>query len=196
VRSKPLAAGLAATVTLAAASCKQKSYATEMVAAPSGPVAVGPPPTDPQQGVDDSAADTPPAGPPALIKPAVARSLLRVIGRNVVPAEPVEIELWITRDGQVSKAWLNRPQLTPASQKAIVDEALAMTFSDPGVRGQRYVVHFAKEEVEKASGVAPPTPPPTSHPRENAPRPEMAPRPPNPSPPPRPEMAPRKPNLN
>jgi hypothetical protein len=86
------------------------------------------------------------------------------------------------------------PVLAPEAEKAIVDRARTMTFDNPTVFGQHFVVVYSKEELQ-AAPAAPSTtstPPSTSHVKEHVPRPEMAPRP---EMIPRPEMAPR-PNRN
>ncbi len=185
-------AGLAATFTLAGADCKERSHPTEMAPAPSGP-SMEPPPRD--TAAEQPPAEPPPVGPPALIKPAVASRLLPIIAQKVAAAEPVEFELWIARDGTVSKIKWLRPQLSANAEQAITDPARAMTFADPGVRGQRFAMYFSKDEVERARPGAPSSataPPQPTYPTERIPRPEMAPRPPHP--PPRPEMAPQRPN--
>jgi radical SAM superfamily enzyme YgiQ (UPF0313 family) len=181
-------AGLVATVTLASTACKQKSHPTEMVAIPTA-TASGPPPRDAQAADAESA--LPPTGPAALIKPSVAKALLPVLRKNVVPADEVELELWVASDGSVSKASIHHPALTPEADKAILDVARKMTFSDAIVRGQRFIVTFSPDDfVPNPSADAGSTPPPApTHMKERVPRPEMAPRPP----PPRPEMAPKPP---
>ena len=186
-------AGLVATVTLAATACKEKSHPTEMVAIPTTTTS-GPPPGDTGAVASpsgDAELAAPPSGPAALIKPSVGKQLLPLLRQEVVPAADVELELWVAADGSVSKAVLNHPTLTPAAEKAILEEARKMTFPDAIVRGQRFIVAFSRDELTNTAsadaGVIPPPVP--THMKERVPRPEMAPRPP----PPRPEMAPRPP---
>ncbi len=190
-------AGLVATVTLGAAGCKEKSHPTEMVAIPTA-TASGPPRNVPDAAPTPTPTpaprDTPPPqGPAALIKPILDEELLPLLARNVVPADSVDLELWIATDGSVSKVTVLHPRLDPDRERAIVDATRKLTF-DANVRGQRFQIGFTRTEVANAASprdaTAPPPPPPThTAPRPPPPRPEMAPRPP----PPRPEMAPRPP---
>ena len=190
-------AGLAAAVTLAI-GCREKSHATEMAAAPpqstSGPppkpkLDAGTPETGALPGTLDAGEETPPVGPSALIKPRVSEHLLGLLAKKIVPAAPVEIEIWIDGEGKVIKAIVQRPELTPEVTQEIVDKVRELTFDDPSVRKQRFVIYFSKDEIERKAKPTPP-PPSTTHMKERVPpRPEMAPRPP----PPRPEMAPRPP---
>jgi radical SAM superfamily enzyme YgiQ (UPF0313 family) len=178
-------AGLAASVGLAV-GCREKSHTTEMAAAPPQTTA-GPPPDAAPEASGADAATTPPVGPPALVKPRVSE-IRPLLARKIVPAEPVELEIWIDRDGKVSKALVLRPEVPDQAKEEIVAELRAMRFTDPAVMGQRFVVYFSKEEVTNA-GQKPPAPTATHVKERIPPRPEMAPRPP---PPPRPEMIPYK----
>ena len=196
-------AGLAATV-IAAAGCREKSHPTEMAPAPT-PTVSGPPPRDTgaESGLvevpddkPDAAEDTPPAGPSALVKPSVGEHMLKLLAEKITPAQPVELELWIGSDGKVRKAMVLSPDVSDEVEKALVERLMEMTFHQSNVYGQRFVVYFAKQELDKAGKGTVVVPPSTTHMKERVPpRPEMAPRPemvPRP-PPPRPEMAPRPP---
>ncbi len=178
-------AGLAASVSLAVGG-REKSHTTEMAAAPPQTTAGPPPDATPEASGADAAA-TLPVGPAALVKPRVSE-IRPLLARKIVPAEPVELELWVDGEGKVSKALVLRPDLPDEARDEIVQELRAMRFTDPAAQGQRFVVYFSKEEVANA---APKPPVPTAtHVKERIPpRPEMAPRPP---PPPRPEMIPHK----
>jgi anaerobic magnesium-protoporphyrin IX monomethyl ester cyclase len=189
-------AGLAATVTIGSASCREKSHPTEMVALP--PMSASGPPPDVEPASDagaDDAAEELPSGPPALIKTEVSRRLLPLLVQKVVPSDVVEFEIWVARDGTVPRANVYRPHLAPDAEKAIVEGARALVFDDAAVRGRRFLVYFAKEELDrgKADAATAPAPVPTqtTHLKERIPpRPEMVPRPA----PPRPERAPKPPN--
>ena len=196
-------AGLAATVTLAAAGCQDRSHATEMIAPPTGSAAGPPPkdaeppataPTDAGASASDAGVDNPATGPAALVKPEVSKQLLPLLGQKVVPPTRVELDLTVGPTGHVDKVVLLQPVLSADAEKAIVDRARTITFANPAVFGQHFVVVYSKEELQAAPAVPTATSPGTgtSHAREYIPRPEMAPRP---EMIPRPEMAPR-PNRN
>ncbi|MFO0566852.1 MAG: radical SAM protein [Polyangiaceae bacterium] len=189
-----VAAGAGIVASLAASACREKSHPTEMVAIPTS-TASGPPARDaaaPE--ASDAATDAePPLGPTALVKPILDSEILPVIAKHVVPAQGVDLDLWVAADGSVSKVIIVRPRLDAEHEKAIVDAARRLTF-DANARGQRFAVSFSLSDVTGAApNAAPdaaphPTPVPT-HMKERVPRPEMALRPL----PPRPEMAPRPP---
>jgi len=183
-------AGLAATVSLTATACKDKSHSTEMVAIPTA-TASGPPPRDAGAAEPDASDAMPALGPSALVKPTLAEKLLPVLAQKVVPLRDVEIELWVSSSGAVEKVSVVEPKLDPEAEKKIVEAVRAQRFENDAAKGQRFVVRFERSEIEGASADAAPKPipVPTTHMKERVPRPEMAPRPP----PPRPEMAPRPP---
>lgn len=185
-------AGLAAAVALAV-GCREKSHATEMAAAPPQ-TSAGPPPSPPDAAIDvgadaeEAGAETPPSGPAALVKPRLSEHVLKMLAEKVKPAEPVELELWIDDDGNIGKALVLRPKLSEQVEQELLEHVRKLTFPEPTVRKQRFVVYFSKEEIAEQQKPVP-VAPSTTHMKERIPpRPEMAPRPP-----PRPEMAPMRP---
>jgi len=191
-RSAPLASGVVAflqaaasaglVATLAAAGCKDKSHSTEMVAVPTAPTA-GPPPRDAA-----AEAATVPYGPPALIKPAVGEKLRELLAEKVVPRRPSSSSSGSIRRAASARRCCTGPTSPRRRRRRSSTKPRKLTFADPNVRGQRFVLLFRQEEFEKVPADAGtlPKPQPTTHPKERVPRPEMAPRPP----PPRPEVAP------
>jgi radical SAM superfamily enzyme YgiQ (UPF0313 family) len=184
-------AGLAAAVTLAF-GCREKSHATEMAAAPPQSTS-GPPPKPDGDAVEEpreAEQETPAVGPPALIKPTVSKHLLGLLSKHIVPAQPVELEIWIDAEGEVSKVIVQSPTLESEVRKEIEDKVRELRFEEASVRQQRFLLYFAKEELGTPKPAATPTATPV---KTIPPHPEMAPRPP---PPPRPEMAPMPPKMN